>query len=263
MYTIHKYAKAETLEEAFALNAKKANVILGGTLWLRQGSRMIQTAIDLDRLGLDKIEETADAFVIGCMVKLRDLELSEDLNDWTQGAVRASVQHIVGTQFRNCATIGGSIFGRFGFSDILTCLLALETEVELYQRGTIPLAEFINLPPDNDILVHIIIKKLPRQIHYEAFRAAATDFPLLTCAVSLGGGGIRTAIGARPGRAVLLTDPEGHLVGGLTKTAIESYAAFVEKNTAFGKNMRASAAYRRALAPVLVRRSLEALGGEA
>lgn len=187
MYTIHKYAKAETLEEAFALNAKKANVILGGTLWLRQGSRMIQTAIDLDRLGLDKIEETADAFVIGCMVKLRDLELSEDLNDWTQGAVRASVQHIVGTQFRNCATIGGSIFGRFGFSDILTCLLALETEVELYQRGTIPLAEFINLPPDNDILVHIIIKKLPRQIHYEAFRASATDFPLLTCAVSLGG----------------------------------------------------------------------------
>lgn len=111
--------------------------------------------------------------------------------------------------------------------------------------------------------MHIIIKKRPRQIHYEAFRASATDFPLLTCAVSLGGTGIRTAIGARPGRAVLLTDPEGHLAGGLTKTAIESYAAFVEKNTAFGKNMRASAAYRRALAPVLVRRSLEALGGEA
>ena len=65
MYTIHKYTKVETLEEAFALNAKKANVILGGTLWLRQGSRIIQTAIDLDRLGLDKIEETADAFVIG------------------------------------------------------------------------------------------------------------------------------------------------------------------------------------------------------
>ena len=70
MYTIHKYAKVETLEEAFALNAKKANVILGGTLWLRQGSRIIQTAIDLDRLGLDKIEETADAFVIGCMLMI-------------------------------------------------------------------------------------------------------------------------------------------------------------------------------------------------
>lgn len=47
--------------------------------------------------------------------------------------------HIVGVQFRECATFGGSVWGRFGFSDILTGLLALDCEVELAEAGRIPL----------------------------------------------------------------------------------------------------------------------------
>ena len=73
--------------------------------------------------------------------------------------MKACTRHIVGTQFRNGATVGGSIFGRFGFSDILTCLLALDTYVELYHAGVIALSEFVEMPRDNDILVRIIIKK--------------------------------------------------------------------------------------------------------
>ena len=38
-----------------------------------------------------------------------------------------SLRHIVGVQFRNCATIGGSIWGRYGFSDVLTMFLAMDT----------------------------------------------------------------------------------------------------------------------------------------
>lgn len=45
----------------------------------------------------------------------------------TGGAVRESLRHIVGVQFRNLATVGGSIFGRFGFSDVLTMFLALDS----------------------------------------------------------------------------------------------------------------------------------------
>ena len=67
------------------------------------------------------------------MVSLRQLETDTGLNAYTQGAVKDAVKDIVGVQFRNLATVGGSIWGRFGFSDVLTVFLAMDTEVELFQ----------------------------------------------------------------------------------------------------------------------------------
>ena len=64
-------------------------------------------------------------FSIGAMVTLRQLELHPGLAAYTDGAVRESVRHIVGVQLRNLATVGGSIYSRFGFSDVLTMFLAL------------------------------------------------------------------------------------------------------------------------------------------
>ena len=131
MLKIKQYVKAESLEQAYELNQIKTNRIVGGMLWLKMSTAQIQTAIDLSGLGLDQIEETEDAWKFGCIVSLRDLELHEGFNELSCNMIRESVRSIVGVQFRNLATIGGSIFGRFGFSDVLTCFLALETEVEL------------------------------------------------------------------------------------------------------------------------------------
>ena len=58
--------------------------------------RTIQTAIDLCELGLDRIDENADAFFIGAMVSLREIELHEGLYAYTQGAVRDALKDIVG-----------------------------------------------------------------------------------------------------------------------------------------------------------------------
>ena len=120
MRVIREYKRAESLEEAWQLNQKKSNRVLGGMVWLKMGKMQIGTAIDLSSLGLDTIEETGEEFRIGCMVTLRDLELDPGLNSYTDGAARESVRHIVGVQFRNLATVGGSIYGRYGFSDVLT-----------------------------------------------------------------------------------------------------------------------------------------------
>lgn len=49
------------------------------------------------------------------MVSLRDLELCPSFAAYTQGASKEALRHIVGVQFRNLATIGGSLCGRFGF----------------------------------------------------------------------------------------------------------------------------------------------------
>ena len=60
MLKIKQYVKAESLEQAYELNQKKTNRIVGGMLWLKMSTAQIQTAIDLSGLGLDQIEETED-----------------------------------------------------------------------------------------------------------------------------------------------------------------------------------------------------------
>ncbi len=146
--------------------------------------------------------------MIGCMTTLRELETDKRLNEYTHGAVRESVRHIVGVQFRNCATVGGSIWGRYGFSDVLTMFLAMDTWVELHDAGKIPLTEFVDRKKDNDILVNIIVTKQPLRVCYMSQRNTKTDFPVLTCCVSLIGNEARTVIGARPARAMVVEDQE-------------------------------------------------------
>ena len=125
MLTIREYKKAESLEEAYTLNQKKSNRVIGGMIWLKMETLNVGTAIDLSGLGLDTIEETETEFRIGAMASLRALELHEGLAAYTNGAMRESVRHIVGVQLRNLATVGGSLYSRFGFSDVLTMFLVL------------------------------------------------------------------------------------------------------------------------------------------
>ena len=121
MLTIDQYVRAESLEQAYELCQKRNHVVLGGMLWLKMQDRKVGTAIDLCGLGLDRITETERAFELGAMVPLRALETHEGLNAMTRGAFARSVEHIVGVQFRNCATVGGSVFGRFGFPTCSPC----------------------------------------------------------------------------------------------------------------------------------------------
>lgn len=269
MLKIKNYVKAESLEQAYELNQKRTACVLGGMVWLKMGNRNIMTAIDLSGLGLDTITETEDAFVIGCMTPLHALETHKELNTYTNGAIRESVRHIVGVQFRNCATVGGSIFGRFGFSDVLTMFLVLDTWVELYNGGTIPLAQFASMEKDNDILVNIIVKKQPLNTVYLSQRNNSTDFPVITCAAALIDGEARTVIGARPGKAMIVEDEEGILKdfaqmdAQQKKEAAASFAAYAVEHVPTDKNMRASKEYRSLLVKVLTRRAWEEIGGRA
>ena len=94
MITIREYARPATLEEAWQLNQKRPNRVLGGMLWLKMEKISVGTAIDLSALGLDTIEETDTEFAIGAMATLRSLETHAALNAATNGAMREAVRHM-------------------------------------------------------------------------------------------------------------------------------------------------------------------------
>lgn len=252
MLKIKEIVRPQSLEEAYELNQKRTNRILGGMLWMRMSNIQIQKAIDLSGLGLDKIEETEEEFSIGCMVTLRELELHTGLNTCFEGLIRRSVEDIVGVQFRNSATIGGSLFGRFGFSDVLTAFLVLDTYVELYKGGVCPLAEFASGKRDNDILVRVIVKKTKGHYAYQSYRNTKTDFPVLAVAMAQAEDGVKAAVGARPQRA------EVRIVTDLERDTLKALA----DSFAYGSNMRASAEYRKHLASVLLKRAAEEIQGK-
>lgn len=254
MMTIREYVRPASLEEAWTLNQKRTSRVIGGMLWLKMQNAAVGTAIDLSGLGLDKIEETPEGFAVGAMVSLRALETHAGLNEYTNGAMREALRHIVGVQFRNTATLGGSVYGRFGFSDVLTVLLALNASVELYKGGIVPLAQFAEMPFDRDILVRVYIPKENAAFFYQSVRPTKTDFPALTCAAArLADGAYRFAVGARPGRAVVLTP----------QCTLGELPEIVSAQVATGSNLRGSAAYRKHLIRVLVRRAVDELEGGA
>lgn len=261
MITIQKYVRARTLEEAWELNQSRQNRILGGMLWLRLGGGNVNTAIDLCDLGLDTVEENDEQFSIGAMVTLRDLELHEGLNAYSQESVKQAVKDIVGVQFRNMATVGGSIWGRFGFSDVLTLFLAMDTYVELYKGGMIPLEQFAVMKQDRDILIRLIVKKTPLKVVYTSMRNQSTDFPVIACAVSCVNNEYRASLGARPSRARIFRDENNLLKGGITVQSAKAFAEYAGETAQTEGNVRGSAAYRTHLIKVLVERSLKQLGG--
>ncbi|SET70432.1 CO or xanthine dehydrogenase, FAD-binding subunit [[Clostridium] aminophilum] len=278
MFRISEYKKVQSLQEAWELNQKKSTRTAGGMTWLRLRRNPAGTFVDLSGLGLDRIEETEEEIRIGCMVTLRALETSEIMERYTEGAAKAAVCHIIGVQFRNLATVGGSIFGRFGFSDVLTLFLSLDTYVEMYRGNEktelVPLPEFAAAKPDRDILTRVIIRKEKLHAAYESVRTnASTDFPALTAAGTLlEDGSIRLVIGAKPQRAERVPAAESWKAERafaerseetplLSEETIRAYAEEAKKTVKTGSNMRGSSRYRSALVGVETARILRTLAG--
>ena len=272
MFYYNQYVRAQSLDEAYELYQKKPNFVLGGMLWLKMKNKTLGTAIDLCDLGLDQIDEDENEFRIGAYATLRQIETHEALNAYTHGAIAESVRHIVGVQFRNVATVGGSIWGRFGFSDVMTIFRALGAKVQLHKAGIMDLDEFASLPrTTRDVLVSVIVPKNAKGVVYLSQRNQSTDFPVLTCAVANRSGRYVAVIGASPYMAEPVWDEDG-ILDGITgaKTAgnadltensetnakIEKFAGYVADHIRFGSNIRAGAEYREMICRVLTRRAV-------
>ncbi|MDT8902522.1 FAD binding domain-containing protein [Anaeroselena agilis] len=254
MFTVKELVRPQTLAEAYrTLTEHPDNALLGGCAFLRLGNRKIAAAVDLSRIGLDYIRETEGFIEVGAMATFRALENHPACRENFSGMLPRAVGNVLGVQFRNLVTVGASVFSKYGFSDLITALLALDTDVELHAGGRMPLAVFLDKPYTRDILTRIYIRKDGRAAAYQSLRNSASDFPVVNAAVARLGDRWTVAVGARPAGARLAPAAAAALDGGADPGEAAALAA---GELAFGGNLKASAEYRRAMAAVLVKRAV-------
>ncbi|WP_027623348.1 FAD binding domain-containing protein [Clostridium lundense] len=258
MFTIMDLVQPQTIEEAYSiLISRRSNTVLGGCVFLKMGKKNIGTAIDLSRLNLNYIIDEEEYIKIGAETTFRDLEVSPIINNNFNGALCDSVKNIIGVQFRNIVTVGGTVFSKYGFSDLITALLALDTEVELYRGGRMSLDDFLVRPYEKDILCNIYLKKNGRKAVYKSFRNSLSDYAILNVSVSELNHQWKIVVGAKPMVASIAKKASELLSKEeINEASIEQAAKVASEELSFGSNMRASSEYRKAICSTLVKRAI-------
>ncbi|SCG81684.1 putative FAD-binding subunit of oxidoreductase [Proteiniborus sp. DW1] len=259
MITFGDYIRPKSVEEAYEnLKSKKNATLIGGGCYIRMGNRRIGLAIDLCDAGLNFINEYEDTVEIGAMTTLRELETSEILANSFGKMISNSVKHIIGVQLRNIATIGATVFSKYGFSDPITALLALDAELVLYNSGKIKLEEYLKEEcRRRDILEKIILNKGIDNAAFKSLRNSQVDYAILNAAVSKQDGKYRIAVGARPRTAALAYKAMEYINSNeINEESAYKAGEIASEELVFGSNTRGSAEYRRELCKVLVKRAI-------
>ena len=246
------FQRVSSLEEAYKLVIESPrNKIVGGGLWLKKGGAEVDTLIDLSLLGLDKIEDKKEYVEVGAMVTQREFELSSLVPEMAREAVKA----IMGPAFRNIATIGGSVYGKYGFSDVVTGLLGYKVDLVFYPEAVVSLIDYVKKPGFYDgILTHVRIYKENLKGFFKKVEITALDYPILNVAVTKGKE-YRVVVGSRPLVATRCEKAEAYLNEGGKDFAKAAEIAVEELR--FGDSVATKGEYRKQLALTYVRRGLE------
>jgi CO/xanthine dehydrogenase FAD-binding subunit len=260
MIMISDYVKPKSIEEAYDLLVSNDNAqIIGGGAFIKLTSKKIDLAIDLYNTNLNFVNDTETSIEIGAMTTFRDIEKSETIKKHFGNILSDSVKDIVGVQFKNYVTVGGSVYPKYGFSDLITALLALDCRVVLYNSGEKSLEDFLKeKTTKKDILTKIILNKGNIKAAFKTIRNSSGDYSALNVAVSKNESKYKIAVGARPGVATLALESMEILnsMEGVDENVILKAAEMSGGCLSFGSNHIASAEYRKDLCSVLVKRAV-------
>lgn len=244
------YYKPNDIDEAYKLSSGVTrSLILGGGAYVRLHKSTKASAIDLSNLDLDYIVEKEDHLAIGAMTSLRSIEINEKTKDLFGNIL----SQVAGVPIRNIATIGGSICGKYPFSDLLPTLLVTDTKLKFYQMGEISLLDYLGKGLlSKDILMEIRIDKTNKNVINKCFKSTYNDFSISSLAVKKGLNTL-VAIGARPQIAKLVT-----LAGSTMKgKSVDDLCDEIIDMFNFSGDYRASGDYRKSVSYAMLKAALE------
>jgi CO/xanthine dehydrogenase FAD-binding subunit len=278
------YVRPTSLAEALDhLSAAPANVpapviLAGGTDYypVRVGRALDDDILDLTGIpDLRGITESDDGWRIGATTTWSEIATAElpPLFDGLRTAARA----IGGVQIQNAATVAGNLCNASPAADSVPPLLAMRARVEVRAasgRREVGLNDFITgnrrtvLKP-GELVSAILVPKPKKEAHSIFLKLGAREYLVISIAMvavvleveNTVVSAASVAVGACSAVAQRLPYLESELIGRRLNTALANRVvpAHFEGLSPID-DIRASAAYRREAAAVLVRRALTLLG---
>ena len=258
----------ESLGEALELRAEhgaEATVLAGGTfvgILMNQGFLAPETLLSLGRVrGLDWMDVIDGELRLGAMATHRAVERSPAVREGWPVLARA-FSLVASPRVRTQATVGGVLADADYASDppaVLTALGARAVLRSTRSERLVSMEELIRghydtCIADDELLVEVRVPPSPERSVYRKFRSRSSeDRPCVAVAAVRGERAPRVVVGAVAGRPQ--ERPEICANGGSASDIGAAYAEAIEPIS----DARGSAAYRRRVMAVEVRRALEAL----
>jgi CO/xanthine dehydrogenase FAD-binding subunit len=185
---IIEYLRPTTIPEALSLLAREQPVsyALGGGSHINRKQDLEYAVVDLQALGLAKINKSGHSVQVGATSTLQDLLDFTGLPE----AIYQSIKLEATTNLRQMATIAGTLVTANGRSSLATLLLALDGSLEILTLDKEPKLERLGdwLPMRSQFGHGSLIKTIsfPVNVHtaFESISRTPADQPIVCAAVS-------------------------------------------------------------------------------
>jgi CO/xanthine dehydrogenase FAD-binding subunit len=268
-----EYYHATSLRDALrklGKNGENIPVPVTGAFHLIAGKlRAATTLVDISATGLDAIKVEGKKVVIGGTATFQQIVKSKDLPPVIRQAARAYSTIIQ----RNTTTLQDVLFGYATYFDLLTALVAHDTQVTVAgkTKRVVPLAQFFSkdnraVLSNQEVATEFTFKLLSGDVGGSLQRIALTDgdaVAILNVVAVLKMTGkkvseAKIAVGGGLPTPVRLPAIEEELAGKvLDQALVESVAGKVAGMIEPESDFRGSAQYRKQISGVLVRRAIE------
>lgn len=244
--------------------------LAGGTSLLGNLPREVEAVVDLRDLRLDWLLVREAGLALGAMVTLREVVEHEGSRRYAGGVLAEAARHEAGSLVRNQATLGGTLAGRAATSDLAAVLLAVDAQVVV--QGTseqvVSLGDLFRrrdyLLQPGALLTEVRLPALEEgtQVRLERVARTPMDQPILAVAAKVQREGnhlkqVRVAVSGISDMPHLLATLNHHLPGlEVGSEPFEAALRVVAEGLTIKSDQLASASYRAAMLPVLVRRAL-------
>ncbi len=272
---LESFHRPTTVPEALRLvRNPKAKFVAGATHVLVQSDPSIKVLVDVARLKLDYIRRQGGGWVIGAATTLATLAHSQEMRRFADGILARAAAASGPGQVRNRATLGGELAYASPASEVISVLLALDAEVVTAGtkgRRRLPLSGFFRgfrqTALSGALLTEVFIPPSPRGPAAWSFQKLALLESDVSVANVAAGVGLdkqgkclwaRIALGGVAPTAVRVSSAEKMLEGkSLDGPLVDRVCRQAWPEIQPVDDVRATAAYRREMSGVLVRRALE------
>jgi CO/xanthine dehydrogenase FAD-binding subunit len=244
-----EYVRPTTIAEA--LTALRGGTPLAGGTAIARRARDAARLVDLQSLGIDRLQVEGDHVRMGAMFRLQQLAEAE-----LPAALGDACRREAGLNLRTMASLGGTLITCSGRSPLATVLLGLHAQVRMEpgpQQWSLDelLARRESLP--DGLLITSIVFQVPLRLAQSAVARSPADRPILCAVVARLAGrapSFGVALGGFGPRPILIPEAELALAAGDVSSAAEA----ARTACANAQDAWASAEYRAEVAATFIHR---------